>query len=82
VSLVAVVGVPHPSHGEEVKAFVVRTPGAAITEADLVAWCRENMAAYKYPRTVEFRDSLPMTATGKILKRELARPPEPAGVRS
>ncbi len=72
VSLAAVVGVPHPSHGEEVKAFVVRTPGAALTEADLVAWCRQNMAAYKYPRIVQFRDSLPMTATGKILKRELA----------
>ena len=73
VSLAAVVGVPHPSHGEEVKAFVVRTPGAALTEADLIAWCRQNMAAYKYPRLVEFRDSLPMTATGKILKRELVR---------
>jgi len=81
VSLVAVVGVPHPSHGEEVKAFVVRTPGAAITEADLIAWCRRNMAAYKYPRIVEFRDGLPMTATGKILKRELARQAEPAGAR-
>ena len=81
VSLAAVVGVPHPSHGEEVKAFVVRTPGAAVTEAGLVAWCRENMAAYKYPRIVEFRDSLPMTATGKILKRELAEQAqvEPAG---
>ena len=73
VSLAAVVGVPHSSHGEEVKAFVVRAPGADLTEADLIAWCRQNMAAYKYPRLVEFRDSLPMTATGKILKRELAR---------
>ena len=73
VSLAAVVGVPHPSHGEEVKAFVVRTPGAELTEADLIAWCKQNMAAYKYPRLVEFRESLPMTATGKILKRELAR---------
>src|SRR5215469_11636263 len=73
VSLAAVVGVPHPSHGEEVKAFVVRTPGAELTEAGLIAWCKQNMAAYKYPRLVEFRDSLPMTATGKILKRELAR---------
>jgi long-chain acyl-CoA synthetase len=73
VSLAAVVGVPHPSHGEEVYAFVVRTPGATLTEAELIAWCRQNMAAYKYPRMVEFRDSLPMTATGKILKRELVR---------
>jgi long-chain acyl-CoA synthetase len=73
VSLAAVVGVPHPSHGEEVKAFVVRAPGAAVTEADLIAWCKQTMAAYKYPRIVEFRDSLPMTATGKVLKRELAQ---------
>ena len=73
VGLAAVVGVPHQVYGEEVKAFVVRAPGAEFTEADLIAWCSQNMAAYKYPRLVEFRDSLPMTATGKILKRELAR---------
>jgi long-chain acyl-CoA synthetase len=84
VSLAAVVGVPHPSHGEEVKAFVVRAPGADLTEAGLVAWCRQNMAAYKYPRFVEFRDSLPLTATGKILKRELSAQEraEPALARS
>jgi long-chain acyl-CoA synthetase len=73
VSLAAVVGVPHDRHGEEVKAFVIRTPGAAVTEDDLIAWCRETMAAYKYPRIVEFAESLPMTATGKILKRDLVR---------
>ncbi len=77
VSLAAVVGVPHDSHGEEVKAFVIRRPGAALTEAELVAWCRQNMAAYKYPRMVEFRDRLPMTATGKILKRELTEEVRP-----
>ncbi|TDC08923.1 long-chain fatty acid--CoA ligase [Nonomuraea longispora] len=71
VSLAAVVGVAHDSHGEEIKAYVIRTPGATITEDELIAWCKENMAAYKYPRIIEFRDSLPMTATGKILKREL-----------
>ncbi|MEU4834710.1 long-chain fatty acid--CoA ligase [Streptosporangium sp. NPDC023615] len=71
VSLAAVVGVAHDSHGEEVKAYVIRTPGATVTEDELIAWARENMAAYKYPRIVEFRDALPMTATGKILKREL-----------
>jgi long-chain acyl-CoA synthetase len=73
VSLVAVVGVPHDSHGEEVKAFVIRNEGAEITEDELVAWCKEQMASYKYPRIVEFRDELPMTATGKILKRELVK---------
>ena len=71
VSLAAVVGVPDESHGEEIKAYVIRAPGATITEEELVAWARDNMAAYKYPRVVEFRDTLPLTPTGKILKREL-----------
>ncbi|MDT0304721.1 long-chain-fatty-acid--CoA ligase [Streptomonospora wellingtoniae] len=71
VSLAAVVGVGHESHGEEIKAFVIREEGSALTEAQLVEWSKERLAAYKYPRLVEFRDSLPMTATGKILKREL-----------
>jgi long-chain acyl-CoA synthetase len=82
VSLAAVVGVPHPRHGEEVMAFVIRTPGATITEEDLIRWCRQTMAAYKYPRIVRFRGSLPMTATGKVLKRELVRQATPAGARS
>jgi long-chain acyl-CoA synthetase len=71
VSLAAVVGVPHDSHGEEIKAFVIRNPGATVTEDELMAWAKEQMAAYKYPRLVAFVESLPMTATGKILKREL-----------
>jgi long-chain acyl-CoA synthetase len=71
VSLAAVIGVPHESHGEEVKAVVIRNDGATITEAELVAWGKEKMAGHKYPRIVEFVDQLPMTATGKILKREL-----------
>ncbi|GAB2973780.1 long-chain-fatty-acid--CoA ligase [Nocardioides montaniterrae] len=72
VSLAAVIGVPHDSHGEEVKAFVILNQGATVTSAELVAWGKEQMAAYKYPRIVEIVDSLPMTATGKILKRELS----------
>lgn len=71
VSLVAVIGVPHDSHGEEVKAFVILQPDATITPDELIEWSKANMAAYKYPRFIEIRDSLPMTATGKILKREL-----------
>ncbi len=71
VSLAAVIGVPHERHGEEVKAFVILKEGAQLTEAELVAWCKENMADYKYPRHIEFRTTLPMTATGKILKSEL-----------
>ena len=72
VSMAAVIGVPHESHGEEIKAFVIRNEGAETTEDELVAWAKEQMAAYKYPRIVEFADTLPMTATGKILKRELS----------
>ncbi len=71
VSLAAVIGVPHESHGEEIKAVVIRKDGATVTEDELVAWGKEQMAGYKYPRIVEFVDALPMTATGKILKREL-----------
>jgi long-chain acyl-CoA synthetase len=72
VSLAAVIGVPHESHGEEIKAVVIKAPGAEVTEDELVAWGKEQMAAYKYPRIVEFVDALPMTSTGKILKRELS----------
>jgi long-chain acyl-CoA synthetase len=71
VSLAAVIGVPHDSLGEEVKAFVILNDGADVTGEDLVAWSKEQMAGHKYPRTVEVVDQLPMTATGKILKREL-----------
>ncbi|MDG9684697.1 hypothetical protein QC334_18525 [Streptomyces sp. DH18] len=70
--MAAVVGVPHATHGEDVKAFVIPVSGADLREDELIAWCRERMAAYKYPRSVEFRDSLPLMSTGKILKRELA----------
>ncbi|HVK26975.1 MAG TPA: long-chain fatty acid--CoA ligase [Nocardioides sp.] len=72
VSLAAVIGVPHESHGEEIKAFVILKPGASATPEEIVAWGKEQMAAYKYPRIVEIVEALPMTATGKILKRELS----------
>jgi long-chain acyl-CoA synthetase len=72
VSLAAVIGVPHESHGEEIKAFLILNAGAAVTEDEIVAWAKEEMAGYKYPRMVEFVESLPMTSTGKILKRELS----------
>ncbi len=72
VSLAAVIGVPHESHGEEIKAVVILEKGASVTEDELAAWGKEQMASYKYPRVVEFVDDLPMTATGKILKRELS----------
>jgi long-chain acyl-CoA synthetase len=72
VSLAAVIGVPHESHGEEIKAFLILNDGAEVTEDEIVAWAKEEMAGYKYPRMVEFVESLPMTSTGKILKRELS----------
>jgi long-chain acyl-CoA synthetase len=71
VSLVAVIGVQHERHGEEVKAYVILKEGTQLTEIELVAWSKQNMADYKYPRIIEFRETLPMTATGKILKNEL-----------
>jgi len=71
VALAAVVGVPHERLGEEIKAYVVLKAGMQMTEADLIAWSREEMAAFKYPRTVEFREALPIGPTGKVLKREL-----------
>ncbi len=71
VSLVAVIGVPDERLGEEVKAFVVKKPGTDISEDELQAWCRDQLADYKYPRHIEFRTELPTSATGKILKREL-----------
>ncbi len=73
VSLVAVIGVPHDSHGEEIKAVIVKNKGHEdVSEDDLVAWGKDQFAGYKYPRSVQFIDELPMTSTGKILKRELS----------
>ena len=70
VSLVAVIGVEHPSLGEEIKAVVVlKETEEPIEEETLIAWSRERLAAYKYPRIVEFVERLPMTSTGKVLKR-------------
>lgn len=71
VSLAAVVGVPNERHGEEVRAYVIPAPGTEVTAAELIAWSKERMASYKYPREVRLVEHLPMTATGKILKREL-----------
>ncbi len=67
----AVVGVPDEKRGETVKAFVSLKPGATVTPDDLIAHCKQRMAAYKYPRQVVVMDELPKTVTGKILRREL-----------
>ncbi|MFQ5700712.1 MAG: long-chain fatty acid--CoA ligase [Acidobacteriota bacterium] len=71
VAEVAVVGVPHRSHGEEVKAVVVLRGAGHATAKELIEYCRKRLAAYKYPRIVEFRESLPKGPTGKVLKRLL-----------
>ena len=71
VAMSAVVGVPDERLGEEVKAYIVLRPGVPATADDLIAWAKEQMASFKYPRLIEFRDALPVGATGKILKREL-----------
>lgn len=67
----AVIGIPDQALGEEVRAVVALKPGQTVAEAELIDYCKERLAAFKYPRSVEFRDTLPKTATGKILKREL-----------
>ncbi|MFB6437935.1 AMP-binding protein [Streptomyces sp. NPDC056411] len=67
----AVVGVPDPYRGETVKAYVSLRPGAAPQPGELAAYCKERLAAYKYPREVEILVELPKTTSGKILRREL-----------
>ena len=71
VAEAAVVGVPHDLLGEDVKAFIELRAGASASEAEIIAYAKERLAAYKYPRSVEFRDTLPLNATGKIAKETL-----------
>lgn len=68
----AAIGVPHPIKGEEVKAFVVLRPGQTATADDLIAFCREQLAPFKVPKAIEFREALPKTLIGKVLRRQLA----------
>jgi long-chain acyl-CoA synthetase len=67
----AVIGVPDAYRGETVKAFVVPQDGATLTPDEIIAFCRERLAAYKVPRLIEFRDALPKTGVGKYLRRAL-----------
>lgn len=70
---VGVAGIPDPYRGETVKAWVVVKPGETMTEDEVKDWCREKLAKYKVPSQVEFRDELPKTTVGKVLRRELVR---------
>jgi long-chain acyl-CoA synthetase len=71
VALAAVVGLPDPKAGEYVKAYVQLKPGEQATEEEILQFCRENMAGYKRPRSIEFRESLPTSVVGKVLRRVL-----------
>ncbi|MHB8126871.1 MAG: class I adenylate-forming enzyme family protein [Desulfitobacteriaceae bacterium] len=74
VGEVTVFGVPHPSWGEEVKALVIIKEGAQVEEKELLDYCKNSLAGFKRPKTIEFRDDFPRTATGKVLKRILKEP--------
>ena len=71
VALVAVVGVPDPRSGEAVKAFVQLKPGEEATEEEFMEFCKTKLAGYKRPREIEFRDNLPVSVVGKVLRRVL-----------
>jgi len=70
---VGVAGIPDPYRGETIKAWIVFRPGKTVEEAELKEFCKERLAAYKVPTHYEFRDELPKTTVGKILRRELVR---------
>jgi long-chain acyl-CoA synthetase len=72
----AVAGIPDAKRGETVKAWIVKQPGDPTTKEEIIEWSKDHLAKYKYPRIVEFRDELPKSTVGKILKRELIKEDE------
>jgi long-chain acyl-CoA synthetase len=67
----AAVGVPHPKRGEQVKVFVVLKEGETCTEEEFITYCKDKLAAYKLPTIIEFKEELPKTNVGKVLKKDL-----------
>jgi long-chain acyl-CoA synthetase len=67
----AVIGVPDKYRGESVKAFIVLKTGIASTSEEILEFCKDKLAKYKLPNIIEFKDSLPKSAVGKVLRREL-----------
>ena len=74
VAEVAIIGVPDDQWGESVKAVVSLKPGSQATEDELIAFCKEHLASYKAPKSVDVLEALPRNPTGKILKRDLRAP--------
>ncbi|WP_084298855.1 AMP-binding enzyme [Mycobacterium genavense] len=73
MALCAVFGLPHPQWGESVEAAVVLAPGTHASESELREHCRGLIAGYKVPRRIAFVDQMPLSGTGKVLKRELIK---------
>jgi acyl-CoA synthetase (AMP-forming)/AMP-acid ligase II len=71
VAEVAVIGVPSEQWGETIKALVVLADGAQVTQDEIISYCKERLSGYKAPTSVEFRQAIPRTATGKIQKFKL-----------
>jgi long-chain acyl-CoA synthetase len=79
VAVAAVVGRPDPRHGEEVVAFVSLHPGASLSSEELIAWAREHIGGYKYPRELKVLDAVPLTPVGKIDRKALRGSLVPVG---
>jgi long-chain acyl-CoA synthetase len=73
VALVAVIGIPDKHMGEALKAYVKLKDGETATKRELIQFCKQHLAGYKVPRIIEFRDKLPLSPIGKVLKRELQK---------